>query len=341
MHANRSEPQLAPSPESISSMPHPEPRTLYLREPFNLTFTTHLGFVLKTWHEGTRTYTPPEWPFESLVVRARRGIISVTALHELQRLGTSVSLLNQFGQSVGEFTPHTRTKQPDLWLRQMRASADPKAAASIGRRILQAKLDNGGWLREAPKVPALDVRQLRAFESKHAELYFAAFREKVREVWPDSTFQIRGHKNHGYKMRTTERVNALANFGYSLLESRARTLLARVGLSPYFGFLHSALPDKEAAVYDLQEFERAAVDKAILSIASDPYTQRHGFLKTSEWVYRLTQETIAEVVKAVDKEFAERTDSGTVEGRFWREALALRSWIHTAGRASARVLSSD
>jgi CRISPR-associated endonuclease Cas1 len=301
--------------------------TLYLRDPFNLSFTKTEGFVLKQWKTWTQRIAPPDWLYDSLIVHARRGTISVTALHELQRVGTVLSLLDQYGEPVGTFSPYAKTSKPDLQIRQMRSSADPKTAASIARRIVQGKLDNGSWLREAPKVPALDVRGVRAFESAEATEYFAAFRAKVKAVWPSAKFEIRGHPRHANKLRAVEPVNALLNFGYHLLEVRSRALLARVGLSPYFGWLHSALPDKEAAIYDLQEFERATIDRAVLAVCADKEVQAHGFVRTNEWIVRLTPATIEKMVLAVEREFSARTDNGTVEGRFLREAQALRSWV--------------
>lgn len=223
----------------------------------------------------------------------------------------------------------------------MKASENPKTCLKIAKQIVQAKFDRMGeaareWGGEEyyegirkrhPPDRVKTVKEARAAESNVTEAYWSVFRTELKRRRPEARFKLRGHPNHPYQMRAVEPVNAALNYAYSILEAKARTNLARVGLSPQFGFLHSTGPNKEPAVYDLQEFERTTMDRAVLEVLSDPGVQTDGFIREGDWTSRLSRPTSRKVVAGATEAFNGRIRGGTLEGRFLREAQWFRASV--------------
>lgn len=250
-------------------------------------------------------------------------------------------LMGWTGNLLGTFVPYASNADPMLQIRQMEASRDPKKSLKIAKQILDSKFERMGAAAEEwgggakyervrslhPPERAKSVAQVRGAESIVTEAYWSAFRDELGRRWPESKFKVRGHPHHGYKMKAAEPVNAALNYAYSILEAKSRTNIARVGLSPHFGFLHSTLPGKEPLVYDLQEYERAEMDRAVLNVLSDPAVQQGGFMRLPEWTSRLARQTASKVVEATSRAFNSPAQSGKLDGRFYREAVELRSLV--------------
>lgn len=316
-------------------------KSLYLDGTQNISLTKE-GLVFEDREQGTtRIVEPPEIDFDLLIVQNTKGFVSWPALKTLQMWRVTVCLMDWSGKLLGTFVPYASNADPNLQLRQMEVSRDPKRALKIAKGIVEAKSDRmleaaEEWGEGAdverihaahPISAAHSVKEARAVESWVTEAYWGAFRSELKRRWPEARFKVRGHPTHGYKMKAVEPVNAALNYAYSLLEAKARTNLARVGLSPYFGFLHSTLPHKEPAVYDLQEYERTEMDRAVLEVVSDPTIQRDGFVRTDDWSARLARPATRALVNAVSSDFNRSVPKGTVDGRFYREAFELRASV--------------
>lgn len=319
-------------------------KSLYLDGTQNVSLTKE-GLIFEDREKGTsQIVEPPEIDFDLLVVQNTKGFVSWPALKVLQMWRVTVALLDWNGKLLGTFVPYASSMDPGLQIQQMEASRDSKRALKIAKEIVSVKCDRmveaaEKW-GEAADVERIrtshpidrvrSVKEARAVESWVTEPYWAAFRSELKRRWPEARFKVRGHTTHGYKMRAVEPANAALNYAYSLLEAKARTNLARAGLSPYFGFLHSTLPKKEPAVYDLQEYERTEMDRAVLEVLTDPMIQREGFIREGDWTSRLTRTTSRKVVESVSEAFNRSIPKGTVEGRFHREALALRNLVRSS-----------
>lgn len=164
-------------------------------------------------------------------------------------------------------------------------------------------------------------------EAATTEAYWEVFRTELARRWPEGKFPRRGHHKHQYKIGAVDPVNAALNYAYSILEAKARTNLAWVGLSPYFGFLHAPLTQKEPAVYDLQEYERTTTDRAVLDLLGDPEVQRDGFVRTDHWVSRLSRPAAKKLVEGVTSAFNAPIKGGAIDGRFYRETVELRGAV--------------
>jgi hypothetical protein len=64
----------------------------------------------------------------------------------------------------------------------------------------------------------------------------------------------------------THPVNAMLNYGYSILEAEVRISVLTAGLDPEIGYLHTNRKGRLSVVYDLMEPLRPVVDRGILNL---------------------------------------------------------------------------
>ncbi|EQD65946.1 CRISPR-associated protein Cas1, partial [mine drainage metagenome] len=112
-------------------------------------------------------------------------------------------------------------------------------------------------------------------------------------LWPEARFVTRKGKGKSWAQSATDPVNALLNFGYSLLEGRVRHAVNSVGLMPEIGFLHETAASKLPLVYDLQEGFRWLVDLSVVETVSGRQLDRKAdFLMTENFHVRLRPRAI-------------------------------------------------
>jgi len=74
---------------------------------------------------------------------------------------------------------------------------------------------------------------------------------------------IRNSKNNA-----TDVINALLNYGYSVLAGEISKFVCGMGLDPYFGFMHKTHTGFQPLVYDLMEPFRWLVDYSVFQISN-------------------------------------------------------------------------
>lgn len=62
-------------------------------------------------------------------------------------------------------------------------------------------------------------------------------------------------------------INALLNYGYSVLYSEIARQINAQGLDPFYGFYHKSHESEQALVYDLTEPYRVLVESAVLEFS--------------------------------------------------------------------------
>jgi CRISP-associated protein Cas1 len=102
----------------------------------------------------------------------------------------------------------------------------------------------------------LDI--LRGHEGSSAALYFKAWRMLIPDQW-----------QFGARQRPApDPINAMLNFGYTLLHQAVAGLLQARGLNAYLGHLHVPRGDHYALASDvMEEFRATVVDSLVLNIA--------------------------------------------------------------------------
>jgi CRISPR-associated protein Cas1 len=86
------------------------------------------------------------------------------------------------------------------------------------------------------------------------------------------------------------------NYGYAVLESRARKYICTVGLNPSIDFLHYLRESNTPLVYDLQELCRWIVDLSVLQLLEGSKLHKSGFIVTKNYHIRLEQSAAKQLI---------------------------------------------
>jgi len=100
--------------------------------------------------------------------------------------------------------------------------------------------------------------QILSLEGGAATAYWQAVGLLLGDQLP---FTGRNHRG------ATDPVNVMLNYGYGILYHQSWSALARAGLDPYAGFLHTDRAGSPSLVLDfVEEFRQPLVDRAVLSL---------------------------------------------------------------------------
>jgi len=116
-------------------------------------------------------------------------------------------------------------------------------------------------LKEIEEQPIDSVRgKIMAVEAVASKSYWTA----VSKVIPDELgFEGRSGRGAG------DPVNAMLNYGYSILEGEVWRGVHYAGLDPFGGFLHVDRPGRPSLVLDLmEEFRQQLVDKVVIGLTT-------------------------------------------------------------------------
>ena len=95
-------------------------------------------------------------------------------------------------------------------------------------------------------------------------------------------------------------VNAMLNYGYSMLENQVRVAVVAAGLDPTIGCLHSTYDEQHALVFDLMEPLRPMVDLRVLSLVQRHTFSPGDFTLTVDGICRINPQLARQVVHQID-----------------------------------------
>jgi CRISP-associated protein Cas1 len=224
------------------------------------------------------------------------GSLTFDALHWCTQQEIAISVLTRDGGLESCLTPEALA---DAKLRRRQyAALDNGQAGVIVRELVRHKLagqqatlaahselpgqaqalatfrDWCQWL-DMPNPPAWqhNIDQLRIFEGRLAQVYFAAWvgwplrwaKADARRV-PTHWLVARTRQSplSWNGKRAVDPCNAVLNYAYGCLEGQCRQALTVLGFDVTCGFLHTDKDGRDSLVYDLMELERPAVDGLVL-----------------------------------------------------------------------------
>jgi CRISPR-associated endonuclease Cas1 len=114
------------------------------------------------------------------------------------------------------------------------------------------KLDSAHKLREIMKV-----------EANVGKLYYPTFALAFR---PDLEFQSRNSRRTYRPSDASDVINALVNYGLSILYAEVAKQLNALGLDCYVGFFHNTHASRLPLVYDMIEPFRHLLDRSVFEI---------------------------------------------------------------------------
>lgn len=240
----------------------------------------------------TEEFFVTQIPYERIVVSGK-GYVSTEAIGVLSRYNVNVILLDSFGNLI---TNMCKTMSSDTGTKHRIAQYDtfrnPEKVRYLQKKLLFDKISSQQhFLREiknrmdrtkekeaseiisrlssyAEKISSCkEKRDLLRIEAGAGRIYFLYYTSLF-----DSKYGFISRNGGGIKTGNryaSDVINALLNYGYSVLAAEIAKFVHGFGLDPYYGFFHKVDTSFQALVYDLIEPFRWLVEYAVYKIASD------------------------------------------------------------------------
>ncbi len=297
--------------------------------------------------------------------------LTASALHMLLDKNIEIHFLDGIGRFKGRLTPGL-SKNSLLRLAQHRVHNDLTKRSELARRFVIGKLSNqrimlqrynrrqsrptfrsGNHAHRAtypPTCNALDSCSAREGTipaqrrcrhqgdavRKHpgagrlcSAAYFSCFQQMItdREQWP---FAGR------VKRPSTDAVNALLSYGYSLLTAHVASAVQIVGFDQFIGYLHSSIYGRPALALDLmEEFRPLIVDSIVLTLLNNRMLSKDDF-HVELGAYRLKKEPR----KLYLRRFEERLNEEITHPIF-NYKVTYRRCIELQARLIAKYLTTE
>jgi len=239
--------------------------------------------ILKDCHDPFSEPDKEEWfvknmPYEKIVLSGK-GYISTEALSLLSQNNRNVILLDNQGKPItfcnGMMDSLTATKYR---MAQYDTFRDEPKRQYLAKQIIFAKKESQLKLL---KLIGSGVVSLPEKEHLASKIYFQEFAKFIPKKYGFSSRNqsfIRTSKNNA-----TDVINALLNYGYSVLAGEISKFVCGIGLDPYFGFMHKSHNGFQPLVYDLIEPFRWLVDYTIFQMAN--FKDFKSRIKLKEFAY--------------------------------------------------------
>lgn len=212
-------------------------------------------------------------PYEKIVLSGK-GYVSTEALALLSENNRNLILVdtqgNQQCMMSGVKSSLTATQYR---MGQYDTFRIPEKRDYLSKQIVNAKIESQiQFLRSTenstimPSIEKLE-KHLNHLEDNilHSEavtsrIYFGAFSKLIDERFE---FSARNSPLRVKKDRATDVINALLNYGYSVLSGEISKFVNGIGLDPYYGFYHHNHTSFQSLVYDIIEPFRWLVECAV------------------------------------------------------------------------------
>ena len=223
-------------------------------------------------------YVPTGVPY-SRIVLGKDGYVSNKAIQLLADNHVNLIFLDSFGnfkaclhEVMSSFTGSNRR------MSQYDTFRNPEKVLYLQKELVKAKLQSEiDFVRNDSIKAKLQrfyeyvskakgYKEILSHEAKAGIIY----RNYYVSLF-DSKYGFTQRKNDGRRSKpryATNVINALLNYGFSVLYSEVAKIINGEGLDPYFGFYHKSHESEQALVYDLVEPYRVLVESAVLEFSN-------------------------------------------------------------------------
>jgi len=211
-------------------------------------------------------FYPHQIDHDSIIVDGHSGNVTFEAIRWLMKHNISLTMLNWNGELLSMTLPK-EPKSGKLRISQYRKYVDDKTRFLIASEIVKQKveltkhllLELARYYEEVDtsevgrafaseghnaSTNAKSINNLLNYEGRIATFYWSVLARIFNKLYPEFHFVKRGGKAYTWNMNAPDQINALLNYGYSILESEVRRAINAVGLDPAIGFLYP-LPWRE------------------------------------------------------------------------------------------------
>ncbi len=271
------------------------------------------------------------------------------AVYELFEHGIEMALLTRTGRLVGQITSPF-TKNIELRVEQFKRHQDAAFRLRLSKAVVKGKLTNclnfvkafsynhpeinfkGGITGLEASIKSVEgantTASLRGIEGNAARVYFESFGKMVL-----GGFEFPGRKKHP----STDPVNALLSFGYTLVFNEISSLLDGLGFDPYLGYYHEVEYGRASLACDIQEEFRPVIDRFALYLINNRMLNKEDFYDNprDESMYlkrEAMKKYFAEYEKYMNREFRhnESGQNTTIRKCFRIQAEKLAGFIKDA-----------
>ena len=284
-------------------------------------------------------FFPHSLTYDSIIVDGYTGYISFEAMRWVSKHNISLILLNWNGDLLSVTTPD-QPKSGKLRTRQYEKYLNSSVRLQIAKQIIDCKIVNSLRILErlaayyefininpARKIvtteskiiqknviekiqhkteeiqTSLLLRRLMNYEGKIATAYLDEISKIFSHVCPEFHYTGRKNKSGNRNMNAANEINALFNYGYSILEAETRRAINMTGLDPAIGFLHEISQSKLPLVYDVQELFRWLIDISVIQVLGEKKLKKKDFLVTENYNTRLKEKASKILVEKIKNNF--------------------------------------
>ena len=245
--------------------------------------------ILKDCHDPFSKPTQEEWfpnrmPYEKIVLSGK-GYVSTEALSLLSENNRNVIVVDAQGNPQCTMSGMKSSLTASKYrMGQYDTFRIKEKRDYLSRQIVRAKVDSQiRFLKSTEKqivTPSIEKleKHLDNLENNilHSEavtsrIYFGAFSKLIDKRFE---FSARNSPITVKKYGATDVINALLNYGYSVLAGEISKFIHGVGLDPYFGFYHKNHSSFKSLAYDVMEPFRWLVECAVWKMSEAKSTHR-------------------------------------------------------------------
>lgn len=271
--------------------------------------------------------------YDNIVIYGHSGNITLEALKWLSKQNIQLTVLNWDGRLLTSITI-PEPKAGGTRLAQYQAFSSERRL-EIARKIIDAKIRTSittlDWMVQRypelkdskkacfdeltlyqSKLPEADsIAKIRGVEGMVARNYWLIVAETFDKKWE---FEGRVFGKTGRPMAAVDPINALFNYGYSLIEAQCWRAINANGLDPYIGFVHEMAPGKSPLAYDLQEPFRWMADIAVINALEQNVFEKKDFIRTDNYVLRILPTGVGKLLQEINSVLTSKVE---FKGKSW------------------------
>ena len=260
---------------------------------YNVKFLKGYGFsvnvkdnkiVLKNAYDPFKKSESEEWfiknmPYEKIVLSGK-GYISTEALGLLCQNNRNLILLDTYGKPISYLNPVMESLTATKYrIGQYDTFRNPEKRKYLAKQIVKAKIESqirflesteNSEVRNGIEILKESLRSIKekplANEAKLGRRYFIEYHKLIPERYgfvSRNQSLIRNSKNNA-----SDVINALLNYGYTVLAGEISKFINGIGLDAYYGFYHKEHSGFQPLVYDMIEPFRWLVDYSVWKLAN-------------------------------------------------------------------------
>ncbi len=231
-------------------------------------------------HE-VETYFPSRFPYERIIVSGN-GILSTNAIKALSQNNINLIFTDSYGNPVSTLNfPMVSGIGSRNRMNQYDTFRDVSKITYLQRQLLDSKFQSQinflSSLKEDSKkmisllkslirdIPNYSLRKLVQIEAQGSREYFKLYSSFFDEKYQ---FQARRGFSGNTKQNATDVINALLNYGYTVLAGEITKQIVGIGLDPYYSFYHKNHESFQSLTYDVIEPFRWIVEKTVYRLGN-------------------------------------------------------------------------